>query len=80
MYNMMGSTRAVSLTGDPAVSSVEEARPLAQEYAITMLSGATLGDPIASLPVGYRFAVLRDGEIIGVIDVSTYSGVWYDAW
>jgi hypothetical protein len=45
------------------------------------VSGVTLGEPIAPRPGGYRFAVLRDGKIVGVVGVNAYRGeVWYDAW
>lgn len=78
---MMGGARRGATTAEPTVANVDDARTLAQAYVTTNVSGVTLGDSIAPRPGGYRFAVVRDGKVVGVVGVNAYSGeVWYDAW
>jgi hypothetical protein len=77
---MHGVWRGATITGQK-VTSVDDARLLAQVYLTTNASGVTLGDPITTPHGGYRFTILRDGQIVGVMRVNSSSGaVWYDAW
>jgi hypothetical protein len=77
---MHGMWRGAMTTGQ-AVTGVDDARLLAQEYLTKNVRGVTLGDPITPRPGGYRFTILRDGKIVGIIRVNASSGeVWYDAW
>lgn len=70
MMGMMGSTSA-----DAEITiTAEEAVPLAQEYLDANLSGSTIGDEVDACPGMVVFQVERDGEIVGMIGVSVYTG------
>jgi hypothetical protein len=75
--NMMGHHAAMmgSINPDAEISvTAEEAIPLAQEYLDANLSGSTTGDEVDACPGMYAFQVERDGEIVGMIGVSAYTG------
>jgi hypothetical protein len=80
-HGIMRSAWRGAMTTGQTVTGVDDARLLAQTYLTTNGRGVTLGDPITPRPGGYRFAVLRNGKIVGIIRVNASSGeVWHDVW
>jgi len=66
--------------GEAAEMTVTEAqaRDYAQKFLETNFPGVTLGDQVDTFYGHYSVPVLRDGQVIGFLNVNGYTGqVWY---
>ena len=77
MMGMMGSANA-----DAEITvTAEEAVTLAQEYLDANLPGSTVGEQADACPGHYALLVEQDGQTIGMIGLSAYTGqVFLHQW
>lgn len=80
-YGMLG--RLVSRDSVSDMSLTEsEARRIAEQAVDDLGAGLKLDDATAATFYGfYQFHVVREGELVGELDVNGYSGqTWYNGW
>jgi hypothetical protein len=75
---MMGGWRTTPTT--PMTVSVDQAKPLTQQYLNTYYPGTTVGD-VQTFYGYYNVEVLQSGTTYGMLSVNGYTGqVWYHNW